>query len=522
MVTARFTTFGFAAVLLSLSAAHEEVRPAACAELAQQRLANTTIESAVEDRSGSFAGRGRGGRGAGTPLPPFCRVKGVIKPTPQSEIRFEVWLPIDGWNGKFSSVGNPTWGGSVVTAGGTGQGGGLVGQITRGYATASDNTGHVGTPNDGARFGFGNPERVVDFAYRARHETAVVGKALVQAFYGRPPAHSYFIGSSTGGYQALSEAQRFPDDFDGIVASAPTNNWTGQMAAGVEAVASVHRASLSEPADSLFEKLRRGVLAACDAADGVVDSVLIDPRRCRFDPAQLQCGQSVLSGACLSAAQVAAARTVYRGIVDPRTSTTVFRGLPPGTEPFWSEALDPTAPNIVRVSYWRWLVLGDSTWKWQTFDLASPAGYAAFQKSERELGPIMNAVNPDLSGFRRRGGKLIHIHGWADQRVPATNSIDYYEATRTFFRSSAGSDDVSSFYRLFLAPGQSHSVGDFGAQAALEAWVERGIAPEMLVFADTTPLTDPRRRFVCRFPTLAKHRGSGSTNDAANFVCSDR
>jgi feruloyl esterase len=365
---------------------------ASCAALADQRLPNTTINSAQENRSGTVQQRGD----VIPDVPPFCRVAGVIQPTPQSQIRFEVWLPLDRWNGRFSAIGNPGWGGSIPVFG-PGQGGGLVGQLRRGYAVAANDTGHQsGMGVDAARFGHDAPERLVDFAWRAHHETAVVAKRLVEIMYGRPPAHSYFIGNSGGGYEGLVEAQRFPDDFDGIAAGAPTNYLTRQMAAGLDATVALANASAGAPASKMFEVLHRGVMTACDGIDGNVDGVIIDPLRCTFDPVQLLCSAQ-RDAECLTASQVAAARRVYAGFVDPRSRTKLFPGLSLGSERFWSESLDPQAPNAVRVSYWRWLVFADPAWDWQTFSLDTPAGYEALQKSERQLGPILNAVNPDLT-----------------------------------------------------------------------------------------------------------------------------
>jgi feruloyl esterase len=485
---------------------------AACSALADQQLPNTTITSAEENRSGTVQ--------AVTGLLPFCRVIGLIQPTPQSEIRFQVWLPLEQWNGKFSAVGNPGWGGGImVNAPNGGQGGGLVGQLRRGYAVAANNTGHPsGTGLDAARFGHDAPERLVDFAWRAHHETAVVAKRLVEIMYGRPPAHSYFIGNSSGGYQGLMEAQRFPDDFDGIVAGAPTNNWTRQMAAGLDGLLAFAKAPADVPATRIFEILRRGVMSACDGIDGNVDGLILDPRRCTFDPVQLLCSPQ-READCLTESQVAAARRVYAGFVDPRSGTKLFPGLSLGSEGYWGESLDPQTPNATRLSYWQWLVFADPAWNWRTFSFDTPAGYEALQKSERQLGPIMNAVNPDLTAFRRRGGKLIVWHGWSDQRVPPLNSIEYHaDVQRVFANSSGGSANIDNFYRLFLIPGLAHDVAAFDFQTALENWVERGVAPE-LVAAPADPGVDPRRTAVCSFPLTIRQSDTPATAGTRGVTC---
>ena len=491
------------------------VGSAACSAVAGQQLPNTTITSVQENRSGTVQ-QARGD--AITDVPPFCRVVGVIQPTPRSQVRFEVWLPLDRWNGKFSAIGNPGWGGAIMVIA-PGQGGGLVGQLRRGYAVAANDTGHPsGMGLDAARFGHDAPERLADFAWRAHHETAVVAKRLVGIMYGRSPAHSYFIGNSGGGYEGLMEAQRFPDDFDGIVAGQPTNYWTRQMAAGLDGVVAIANDSASAPASKLFDVLHRGVMAACDGIDGNVDGVIIDPFRCTFDPGQLRC--SAERGAdCLTESQVAVARRVYGGLVDPRSRTTLFPGLSPGSERFWSESLDPETPNATRLSYWRWLVFSDPTWDWRTFSFDTPAGYEALQKSERQLGPIMNAVNPDLTAFRGRGGKLIVWHGWSDQRVPPLNSIEYRAAVERFFaKAGGGSTTIDDFYRLFLLPGLAHEVAAFDYQTALENWVERGVAPDLVV-APASPGVDPRRTTVCSFPLTARQSDSVADAGASGFTC---
>jgi feruloyl esterase len=214
-----------------------------------------------------------------TNLPPFCRVAGVIKPTSESQIRFEVWMPLQTWNGKFAGVGNGGWAGNISF-------GALAEQIRRGYASASTNTGHEAAPGvNAARFAFEHPEQLIDFAYRAHHETALKGKALVQAFYGKAHERAYWIGCSSGGYEGLMEAQRFPADYDGIVAGAPANNWTRLMAGDLHGTLAVLKDSSSNLPPGALGVLHRAALAACDSDDGVVDGVLDDPRRCKFDPA---------------------------------------------------------------------------------------------------------------------------------------------------------------------------------------------------------------------------------------------
>jgi feruloyl esterase len=494
----------------------------ACAGLADQRLPNTTITAADSITSGTFTPPGS--TNAITNLPPFCRVAGVIEPTSESHILFEVWLPLQNWNGGFAGVGNGGWAGSISF-------GALQEQIRRGYATASSNTGHQAAPGaNAARFAFEHPEQLIDFAYRAHHETTSKAKALVRAFYGAPPEHAYWIGCSSGGYEGLMAAQRFPADYDGIVAGAPANNFTRLMAGDLDATLAVLKDPASNLPPSALGVLYRGALAACDGADGVVDGVLEDPSRCRFDPAALQCAANQMPGACLTSAQVEAARRVYRGPIDPITGTQLYPGLAAGSEAFWPNR-DPDNPFSIPIAYYKWLVFADPNWDWRTFQLANPADYQAFLKAESRFAPILNATDPNLRDFRQRGGKLLQYHGWNDQLIAPQNSIDYYENVVSFVgggrqdRTSAVGE-VQSFYRLFMAPGMAHCSGgpgpnSFDMQAALEQWVQRGIAPEEVLATHSTNGVVDRLRPLCPYPKVAVYKGKGDTNDAANFACRD-
>lgn len=497
-----------------MSAAPRQTDPAAaCASLAQQRLSNTTITAAEAITGGSFTPPRS--NNAITNLPPFCRVAGAIKPTNESNILFEVWLPLQKWNGKFAGVGNGGWAGNISYNL-------LVDQIRRGYATASTNTGHEAAPGmNMARFAFDHPEQLIDFAYRAHHETAQQAKTLVGAFYGKPPEHSYWIGCSSGGYEGLMEAQRFPTDYDGIVAGAPANNWTRLMAADLDAALAVLKDRASNLPASALGVLYRAALAACDSADGVTDGVLDDPRQCRFDPASVQCAPNQTSGSCLTAAQAEAARRIYGGITDPRTGARLYPGLAAGSEPFWPNR--DGEPFGIPIAHYKWLVFADPNWDWRTFDFASPAGYDAFVKSEAKLAPVLNAINPNLREFRAHGGKLLQYHGWSDSLIAAQNSIDYYESVRSFFGAGA---DVQSFYRLFMAPGMAHCSGgpgpnSFDMLAALEDWVERGIAPQQIIATHSINGVVDRTRPLCPYPKIGAYKGKGDTNDAANYVCRD-
>ena len=372
----RVTAFVVAILpIVLVSAMPAQTDPAvACAGLANQRLPNTTITAAEAITGGSFTPPGS--NNAITNLPPFCRVAGAIKPTTESNILFEVWLPLQNWNGRFVGVGNGGWAGSISF-------GALPEQIRRGNATASTNTGHEGAPGvNAARFAFEHPEQLIDFAYRAHHETTLSAKALVRAFYGKAHEHSYWIGCSSGGYEGLMEAQRFPADYDGIVAGAPANNWTRLMAGDFDGTLAVLKDPASNLPPSALGALHRAGLAACDGADGLADGVLEDPRRCKFDPAVLQCALNQTPGACLTPAQVEAARRVYRGLKDPNTGAQLYPGLAVGSEPFWPHR-DPANPFPIPIAHYKWLVFADPNWDWKTFDFADPADYQAFLRLNR-------------------------------------------------------------------------------------------------------------------------------------------
>jgi feruloyl esterase len=502
-------------VLWSSAVSYAQPSAAACTSLAEQKLSATTITAAAAVTTGSFTPPGSANAIAN--LPPFCRVAGEIAPTSESRILFEVWMPLENWNGKFAGVGNGGWAGTISY-------GPLGDQLRRGYATSSTNTGHEAAPGvNAARFAFEKPEQLIDFAYRAHHETAMRAKAIVQSFYAKPPARSYFIGCSSGGYEGLMAAQRFPTDYDGIVAGAPANNWTRLMAGDFDGILAVLKEPQSNLTAEALSLLHRGAIAACDGRDGVVDGVLDNPHQCKFDPGRLTCAAGQAPPACLTPPQVEAARRVYSGLKDPKTGAQLYPGLVPGSEPFWPHR-NPASPFAIPISHYKWLVFADPNWDWKTFDFSDPDDYQAHLKAEAKFAPILNATNPDLRAFRDRGGKLLQWHGWNDQLIAPQNSIDYYESVRSF---SGGGTDIQSFFRLFMVPGMAHCAGGTGTntfdmQAALEQWVERGVAPDQVIATRLIGggIVD-RARPLCVYPKVAVYKGSGDTNDAANFTCAE-
>ncbi len=506
-----------------------------CEQLTSLKLPHTSITASTLVPEGPFSAPGFNGNLPPVDVPARCVVKGVARPTGDSEIKFELWLPAAGWNGKYEQAGNGGWAGAIPTQS-------LIDPLRRGYATAGTDDGHEGSAI-GASWAIGHPEKLVDFGYRAVHETGLQARAIVRAFYGKAPARSYFVGCSDGGREALMEAERYPKDFDGIVAGAPANNWSRLMAGAVWN----EEALLKDPASNLppskLPAIQKAALAACDALDGVKDGLIEDPRACHFDPAVLTC-KAGDSPECLTAPQVEALRKIYSGAKNPRTGAQISPGYPPGTEAGpdgWSVWITPAKPQeavqfAFGNSFYADAVFENPKWDYRTmnFDKDVAAG-------DEKAGSILNSTSPDLRAFRARGGKLIQYHGWGDAAIPAMTSIDYYGHVRDFLAKDPGVN-VQDFYRLFLVPGMGHCAGGAGPNrfgnvlfggrrvsedpehdivSALDRWVEKGAAPEKIIGAGTA-VGDPAKtltRPLCPYPQTANYKGTGDPNDAANFAC---
>lgn len=438
-------------------------------------------------------------------LPAFCRVAATLRPTSDSEIKIELWLPVTAsWNGKFEGTGNGGWGGSIEP-------GELASAVARGYAAGSTDTGHTG---GSASFALGHPEKLADFGYRAVHEMTVAAKALVAAYYGEPQKLAYFQGCSSGGRQALMEAQQFPEDYDGIVAGSATNNWTKMMFGRIW----VGQATLSDPASYIppakYPMIHRAALEACDTADGVKDGVIGEPMKCRFDPSVLECKAG--DGAdCLTKPQVAAARRIYTPATNSRTGEKIFPPMERGSELVWARLAGGPQPIQLADDFFKYVVFDDPKWDFKTLNFDGDVARAI-----KRDGGILSATNPDLRPFFAHGGKLIAYHGWTDQQVMPENSIDYYKSVAAM----VGEAKVDASYRLFMAPGMNHCSGGDGPNrfdmlSALEAWREGGKAPDAVVASHATDGKVDRTRPLCAYPEVAKYKGSGSTDEAANFAC---
>jgi feruloyl esterase len=481
---------------------------ATCESLTGLSLPNTTITLAQTVSAGTFTPPGST---AGQPnpsladLPAFCRVAATLRPSSDSDIKIEVWLPTANWNGKYQAVGNGGWAGSILHA--------ALGQaLKRGYATSSTDTGHAGGT---AKEMLGQPEKLIDFSYRAIHEMTVKAKAITEAFYGTDPRLSYFVGCSAGGRQAMLEAQRFPGDFDGIIAGAPAIDTTPMYQA---ARMWFPHATLKDPASYIppgkYPMIHQAVVNACDAIDGLKDGLIDDPRQCRFDPNVLLC-TSGDSASCLTAPQVEAATKILTPVKHPRTGKELLPRLEPGTELGWGVQAGGPAPYNNVLERLKYIVFKDPNWDWRTFNLATDL--APLEK----LDDPANATNPNLTAFMSRGGKLLVYHGWADQQVAPMSTINYYG---NVLETMGGAAKTSEWFRVFMAPGMAHCRGGdgpntFDALTALETWVEKGQAPAQIIASHSSAGKLNRTRPLCAYPMVARYDGTGSIDDAANFVC---
>ncbi|MBT9332822.1 tannase/feruloyl esterase family alpha/beta hydrolase [Paracidobacterium acidisoli] len=475
-----------------------------CASLASLQLPDTAITLAADVPAGGFT-EAPGPRAPFAALPAFCRVTATLRPTADSDIRIEIWLPeAKGWNGKLEGAGNGGWAGSINYDD-------MAASLARGYAASSTDTGHTGGR---ASFAVGHPEKLIDFGYRSIHLMTMTAKAVIAAFYGSAPKLSYFAGCSSGGRQALMEAQRFPDDYDGIIAGAPTNNWTRLMFGRIW----VAQSTLSDPASyippSQYPMIHQAVLAACDKLDGVKDGVLEDPRRCRFDPSVLAC-KGAANASCLTKAQVEAVDRIYSPAKNPRTGEEVFPQMERGSELVWSTLAGGPEPIRLADDYFRYVVFNQPQWDFRTLNFDGDVTKAL----DRD-GGVLTANNPDLRPFFAHGGRLIQYHGWTDQQVMPRNSIHYYESVA----ARVGQAEAAEDYRLFMVPGMNHCGGGDGTShfdmlTALEQWREQGRAPESVPASHTTDGRVDRTRPLCPYPQVARYRGTGSTDEAANFSC---
>jgi Tannase and feruloyl esterase len=518
------------AAISALVAGASASQAAECGDLAGKVFGPATITAATSVSPPSSL------LGSDPPTPvairaTFCRVQGVIKPSADSDIKFEVWLPPESsWNGRYGAIGNGGFAGSLILPA-------MASRVAEGYAVSGTDTGHPGGPLD-AGWALGHPEKVADFGWRAIHETADASKSVIGAYYGKAASKSYFAGCSDGGREALMAAQRFPKDFDGIVAGAPANYWTNLMTNAASTMRALNKPGAWLSPDELA-LVSEAAQRTCPSADGYLD----DPGSCRFDPSTLVCkpGQNER---CLTEAKLDGLKAIYAGTKDA-SGKLLNRGYPVGGEAgaaAWSLWITGTGPGQTKGSLMNGFSSGYfANMVFDKADWAPGDGTVAGDWSgSQKTGEALDAVNTDLSAFKAAGGKLIQYHGWSDAAIPATSSVDYYTAVAN---RMGGVDQLKPFYRLFLAPGMMHcglgpgpsAVGGvFGLPspnhdpkhdvlAALAQWVEKGEAPETLIatrYKDDDPdKAVEAQRPWCAYPAVAHFSGTGAHNDAANFTC---
>jgi feruloyl esterase len=434
-------------------------------------------------------------------LPAFCRVAANLKPTSDSDIRIEVWLPTAEWNGKFLAVGSGGWGGSIAYED-------MADALRRGYATSATDDGHIGP---GAAFVVGHPEKLIDFAYRAEHEMTIEAKTFIKAFYGLDARYSYWDGCSGGGREGLLQAYRYPEAFDGIIAGDPANLRRNAWALWL-AVQTFKEADAHIPPDK-YPMIHRAVLDACDANDGLKDGLIEDPESCHFDFRTLQC-EAADGPNCLTPRQTQTAQTIV-GPATTKTGKILFPRLEPGAELRWGRLAGGPRPADLFLDEFRYVVYQDSNWDWRTFDLERDSAKA------EAIDKDIDDLNPHLASFAKHGGKLLLYHGWADPQVAPGSSIEFYKSV---VGVSGDPDQASNWIRLFMVPGMAHCSGGEGPDtfdkiSVIEQWVEQGKAPAQIIAAHQAAGKVDRTRPLCPYPRVARYNGTGNIDEAANFTC---
>jgi len=447
----------------------------------------------------------------------------VDRPSEDSDIKTEVWLPLKEWNGKLRAQGNGGFAGTIYLEA-------MAETVRQGYATVGTDTGHVGGKPE---FALGHPEKVKDFGWRAVHDMTVEAKALIKVFYGKEQYKAYFTSCSDGGREALMEAQRFPADYDGILAGAPAYNWTALLSAGAESAKRMSMPATSFAAEKV-PAIAAAVNAACDAKDGVKDGVLNDPRECRFDPATMVC-KSGDAADCLSPSQVDTVKQIYAG---PVANGKRLPGLEPGAEDGqegWTRWITgderEASATFYSRGYFANFIYARPDWRSSEFALDRD-----YKLAEERTAADLDATDTNLSPFLSRGGKLILYHGWNDPGIPPQMTVDYFNAVL----STSGDQAAANGVRLYMVPGMQHcgfgpgatefgqSMGPRGDAShdvftALEGWVEKGSAPGVLTAAKsegkgpakTVVMTRP----LCPYPQVAQYNGKGDTTKAESFRC---
>lgn len=532
-----------------------------CTNLQSLQLQHATITSATDNTSGTFVVPNSNPPQTITGLPAFCRIAATLTPTADSSIKIEVWLPETTWNGRFLGTGGGGFQGVIsynelasgIQAGFAATNSDLGTGVSGCNSLFCGSAGNMGNPL-AIEFGdppnptaglFGHPERIKDFGYRAIHLMTVHGKEIANAFYPRNPGKAYFAGCSTGGQNALMEAQRFPDDYDGILAGAAAFNRTHLHMAGLASWQNAHASPGRFIQPGQMTLINKAVIAQCVGRDGgaKTDQFLTDPRDCPFDPKVLQCTGGNAPPACLTSEQVTTIQKYYAGTIDPVNGDVINPGSERGNETdnvlalglaFQERLPEPAFDGLFYWVFGQGFGFPSSAHNFQNFDF-----HRDVDTVDDQLAAVLNATSTDLGEFREHGGKLLMYHGWADPLIPSQSSINYFNAlvadhNRGFEQVSFEPDRdggklrrTQSYARLFMVPGMFHCSGGpgpnvFDALTPLVTWVEKGVAPDTIVatkFVNDTPPAVEMTRPLCVYPKVAKYNGSGSTSIAANFTC---
>ena len=517
----KFHPFLGVGALAVIAAVPSSSRAATCESLSSLTLPNTTITMAQTVAAGSFVAPGRGG-GPGQPLtdlPAFCRVQATLRPSIDSDIRMELWLPASAngsgeasrtvWNGKLRGTGNGGLGGGTAVNAGA-----LENGVRRGYATAGNNTGHAGDSS----YALSHPEQIKDFGYRSAHEMTVASKALIAAFYGTPPKTSYMAEGGGGTIAALSSAQRYPGDYDTIAVTGMSSYLTRHTFGQMWIWQATHKDAESFIPPAKYPVLHNAALDACDALDGLKDGIIGDVAHCRFDPASTLC-KAGNGPDCLTAPQVEAAKKIYAGPHNPRTGEEIYSPLYPGGELGWGQLAGGDAPLGIPVEFFKFYVFRNGGWDYKTRPVNFDSDVTASNRAE--IQPV-NAVDPDLSRFFARGGKLLLVDGWADAAVPPKVAINYYNAVV----KKLGAKKVKESMRFFMVPGMGHGPGTNGAEnfnfdalGLIEQWKENPKAPDQLIVSHFKDGKEIGTRLVCQYPQVAIYKGGGNPEDSASYTC---
>jgi feruloyl esterase len=479
-----------------------------CQELAKLTLPHTEITAAQSVAQGGFTPPPPRPGGVVDPvfasLPGFCRVMATSRPSADSDIKIEIWLPAEGWNGRLEAIGNGGFSPGINVAN-------LAQGIAAGYAMVASNTGHEGNSGE---FAIGHPEKLIDWGYRAVHEMTVTAKAVVAARYGDPAKYSYWNGCSTGGRQGLVAAEKYPEDFNGIVAGDAANPMTRNQANTIYGNLAMNKDAASVMSEAKWLAYRKAVMDRCDAADGLKDGLLNNPLACKFSPSEMQCKDGDRDD-CLTGPQVAALEKLLAGMKNPRTGEQLHPGWPVGANPrpfVWGPKPEDVAIDTFRALFQK------ADWDYHTMDFDKDIAL-----SDKLGNGLMNAADPaGLKELFARGGKLFLYHGWSDPNISTLLGIDYYNKA---VAANGGLGKTYDSVRMFLVPGMGHCGGGdgpntFDKMAAITQWVEEGKAPDRVVAAHSNGQGQvDRTRPLCPYPQVAKYRGSGSIDDADSFSC---